>query len=75
MVTCEGMAPKQQPPKSWPIKLLNSWGINDDTKATNIVTIVSIILIIITIYIYIQILSPDVSVNPGDDDEVITEIL
>lgn len=43
-------------PKPWPVRILNRFGVSDDTKATNIAVAVGVTGIIITIFLYASIL-------------------
>lgn len=53
-------------PKPWPIRLLNSWGVVNDTKATNIAIAVALAGILLTIVLYTQILNNDADVEELD---------
>ena len=41
-------------PKPWPIRLLNNIGITNDTTATNIIIVISILLLLGTGYLLFQ---------------------
>ena len=45
-------------PKPWPIRLLNKFGVTNDTVATNISILASVILLIITALLYANLLQP-----------------
>lgn len=41
-------------PKPWPIRVLNNWGVRNDSTATTIVIVISIVFILLAIFLYIN---------------------
>lgn len=47
-------------PKPWPIRLLNKLGVENDSVATNVVVIISIVFLGVAIYLFVDSSTPEV---------------